>query len=353
MTRTVSPLQRPRPLRGFSLVELMISLVLGLVLIGGAVALYLTSQQSSRNHEGLARVQEGARFALDEMAREIRTAGAIPCGSPLTANVLVAAAPSGSAPAGPTPWWADTHAGFLRGGKDSDQGVLPARTTVPRATGTDSLIILRASNDEDQHARVLAHDASTSRFEAAMVARIGGKAYALVCDSLSAALFQVDTVQAPAGLVNYSNSPANCTTALGRVDAVCGSPASKTFTAGALLVPWEPAFWYVGEPGSGRRSLYRAAPDTGGILRPVERVPGVENLQIDYLTRDRSGGGALATGWVDASALAGKWSDPQREVAALRLTLTLRHEVTAASAGASAPVRRVFRSVVALRAREP
>ncbi len=379
MARTESPLRLPRRhprfprifSRGLSLVELMVSLVLGLVMVGGALALYVTSQQASRNQEGLARVQEGARLALDQMAREIRAAGVIPCGSPLTANVLVSKATSASAPAPavPTPWWADTHAGVLRGGEDSDQGVLPAGTTVPRAAGTDSLVILLASDDEGQYARVLVHDPAAFRFSvaasvpapstaatpasAATVARIGDKAYALVCDSLSAALFQVDTVQASAGLVNYPDSPGNCTTSLGSVDAACGSPLSKTFAPGALLVPWEPGFWYVGEPVAGRRALYRAAPDPGGALRPVERVPAVEDLQVDYLTRDRTNGGALAAGWVDASAFSGKWSDPKWEVAALRLTLTLRHEASAASAGASAPVRRVFRSVVALRGREP
>ncbi|MEY2801211.1 MAG: hypothetical protein RL513_795 [Pseudomonadota bacterium] len=351
--------------RGLSLVELMISLVLGLVLVGGALSLYVTSRQSSRNQEGLARVQEGARFALDQMAREIRTAGVIPCGSSLTANVLVTK--TASAPA--APWWADTHAGVLRGGENSDQGVLPTGTTVPRAAGTDSLVILRTSDDEGQYARVLVHDAAAFQFSvaasvpvsataatpasAATVARIGEKDYALVCDSLSAALFQVDTVQVSAGLVNYGGNPSNCTTDLGSVNAACGSTSAKAFPRGALLVPWEPGFWYVGEPVAGRRALYRAAPDRTGTLQPVERVPAVENLQIEYLTRNNNSGGTLATAWVDASTLSGQWSNPALEVVALRLTLTLRHEAKAASAGASAPVERVFQSVVALRGKEP
>lgn len=367
MPRSLARSRRLPAQRGVSLVELMVSLALGLVLIAGVLSLYLSSQQSLRTHQGLARVQENARLALDLMAREIRTAGVIPCGSPLTANVMVT--PAASATTRPTPWWADTRAGFLRGGRDSDQGVLPAGTAVPRAAGTDSLILLRVSDDEGLYARVLAHDTTAHQFSvaasvaaatagsasstAATVARIEDKAYALVCDSLSSALFQVDTVQTSTGFVNYPNSPRNCTTSLGTVDAACGSPAAKTFPAGALLVPWEPAFWYVGEPASGSRALYRAAPDQAGTLRPVERVPGVESLQVDYLTRNRSGGGSLATGWVDATAFVGGWADPAREVVALRLTLTLGSEVTAASAGASAPLRRVFQSVVALRGMEP
>lgn len=346
---------RPSAQHGLSLVELLVSLVLGLVLVGGVVSLYVTSRQGSRTQEGLARLQESARFALDLMAREIRSAGVIPCGSPLTANVLVTRA--AAAPASPTPWWADTHAGFLRGGENSDQSVLPASTSVPRAAGTDSLVILRVSDDEGLRARVLSHVESTQVFNvaagsstatAAAITRIHDNAHALVCDSLSSALFQVDTVQASTGEVNYSGSPRNCTTSLGAVDAGCGSPVPKTFQAGALLVPWEPSFWYVAKQASGQFALYRAAPDRSGTLRPVEQVPGVEGLQIEYLTRDRAGGGTLAANWVDAAALDRLWADPTREVAALRLTLTLRPE----GAATGAPLRRVFRSVVALRVNE-
>lgn len=360
MTRTrrgVPGTAQPRAQRGLSLVELLVALVLGLVLVGGVLSIYLASQQGLRTHQGLARLQESARLALDLLAREIRTAGVSPCGSPLSANLLVATATSTS----PTPWWADTHAGFLRGGEASDQGILPAGTAVPQVPGTDSLLILRTSDDEGLYARVLHHDETARTFSvaasepsanagtAASQARIDAGATALVCDALSGALFQVDTVQPSTGLVGYANGPRNCSTALGRVDPVCGSAADKTFPAGAMLVPWEPAFWYVASQGAGRSALYRAAPDTSGTLRTVERVPGVEDLQIEYLTRDRSNGAALASRWVHAGELAGQWSNPAREVAALRLTLTLRHDAV----GTPAPLRRVFRAVVALRSSEP
>lgn len=347
----------PRAQGGLSLVELLVALVLGLVLVGGVLSIYLASQQGLRTHQSLARLQESARLALDLLAREIRTAGVSPCGSPLSANLLVTTATSTN----PTPWWADTHAGFLRGGEASDQGVLPAGTSAPQVPGTDSLLILRTTDDEGLYARILQHDEPTRTFSvaasvasgtagtAANQARIEAGTTALVCDALSGALFQVDTVQASTGLVSYANAPRNCSTSLGRVDPVCGSAADKTFPAGALLVPWEPAFWYVASQGSGRSALYRAAPDTSGTLRPVERVPGVEDLQIEYLTRDRGNGAALATRWVHAGELAGQWSNPAREVAALRLTLTLRHDAI----GNSAPLRRVFRAVVALRGTEP
>ncbi len=47
--------------RGFSLVELMISMLLGLVIIGAATGVILANRQSYRTNEGLSQIQESAR----------------------------------------------------------------------------------------------------------------------------------------------------------------------------------------------------------------------------------------------------------------------------------------------------
>jgi type IV pilus assembly protein PilW len=60
---------------GFTLVELMIGMTLGLVLIGGVVALFLQSRQSFRVDENIARMQDQARFAMDQLTRDLRMAG--------------------------------------------------------------------------------------------------------------------------------------------------------------------------------------------------------------------------------------------------------------------------------------
>jgi len=51
-------------MRGMSLVELMLSLTIGLVLIGGAITLYLESRQNVRVTDAVNEMQENARFAL-------------------------------------------------------------------------------------------------------------------------------------------------------------------------------------------------------------------------------------------------------------------------------------------------
>lgn len=60
---------------GFSLVELMIALVLGLFLIGSVSLLYVSTRATAIDAEALSRIQENVRFAADYLVRDIRTAG--------------------------------------------------------------------------------------------------------------------------------------------------------------------------------------------------------------------------------------------------------------------------------------
>ncbi len=60
---------------GFTLVELMIALALGLTLSGAITKIYLQNNASSRQDEQVSRLQENARFALKLLSREIAMAG--------------------------------------------------------------------------------------------------------------------------------------------------------------------------------------------------------------------------------------------------------------------------------------
>jgi len=76
---------------GLSLIELMISLVLGLLVIGAVVQLFVGSSATSQSNEALARIQENARFSVETLKRELRDIGAYAvCGvrRPQTQNHL-------------------------------------------------------------------------------------------------------------------------------------------------------------------------------------------------------------------------------------------------------------------------
>lgn len=70
---------RTRIQRGFSLVELLIAMVIGLIVVGAATALFSTSSSTYQLDTGLARVQENGRFAIEQISYELRRAGDMGC----------------------------------------------------------------------------------------------------------------------------------------------------------------------------------------------------------------------------------------------------------------------------------
>lgn len=71
-------MQRPQAFhaqRGFSLIELLISMVIGLVVIGAMMAAYLGTGVSSRNTRALAQITEDASVALNVLRSQVGMTG--------------------------------------------------------------------------------------------------------------------------------------------------------------------------------------------------------------------------------------------------------------------------------------
>lgn len=64
---------------GLSLIELMVALLIGSILVLGLVQVFSASRAAYQTSEGLSRVQENARFAVDFLQRDIRMAGHFGC----------------------------------------------------------------------------------------------------------------------------------------------------------------------------------------------------------------------------------------------------------------------------------
>lgn len=64
---------------GFSLVELMIAITIGLILLGGIGYVYLGSRQTFRTQDDFSRIQENVRYALETVGVDVRMAGYAGC----------------------------------------------------------------------------------------------------------------------------------------------------------------------------------------------------------------------------------------------------------------------------------
>lgn len=73
---------------GFSLVELMIAMVLGLLLAEGIYVLFAASSRNNATQFALSRLQENGRIAIDTLAADLRLAGRLPCGTRVQPQVF-------------------------------------------------------------------------------------------------------------------------------------------------------------------------------------------------------------------------------------------------------------------------
>lgn len=68
-------MQMMKSQRGLTLIELMVSMLIGIFLVLGAVTVYTQGRQNYTANEGIARLQENLRFALDIIEPDVRLAG--------------------------------------------------------------------------------------------------------------------------------------------------------------------------------------------------------------------------------------------------------------------------------------
>ncbi|MDH3647904.1 MAG: PilW family protein [Gammaproteobacteria bacterium] len=136
-----------QPQTGFSLIELMVSMTIGIVLIGGAIYVYDEARSTLNLNDTLARMQENARWALDIMEPDIRLSGywgrhtsGTTIGGSATDTAPIAAGVSGDCGNN----WAIDIATSLRASNNADPGLACIASADHRAN-TDTLELRHAS----------------------------------------------------------------------------------------------------------------------------------------------------------------------------------------------------------------
>ena len=352
---------------GLTLIELMVSLVLGLVLIGGVLNIFVSNRETYRVTENLTRMQENARTGFDFMARDLREAGQNPCGTRLVANLIRESSA--------IPWWADWNKGTVIGidGSQNRTDIVAFGTSKnDRVAGTDAIVVIRAAQDEKT---VTAHTAATHQITLASATGMTADDVDLVvgCDLKNAAIFQVGPDNTVPNVMSYAPGGAslNTSTAIKIFDDTSTTPTSVLNPS--LVSKLNTSFWYVGYGTGGKRALYRTrliAKTISGVktitFEREEMITGVQDLQIDYLTKDASSlPPTLAANWVNASdgtsfpgassTVTGNWqtddlaAQPLQAIAA-RITMTLQSEDDVGTN--RAPLQRQLIHVVGLRSRD-
>ena len=325
-----------RAARGVTLIELMVALVLGLIVAGAAMAVFLVNRQTYLATENMGRLQESARTAFEFMAKDIRAAGTIPCSNETALNNIVASTEWWTAHgsgATPTEQWERTS--FL-GYSTADGDALQLIAAVPPAVVPTVVTDAPAAGSLPMDLKVNNVDG------------IAAGDLLMVCDygyydstsgakrSPQGAIFQATGATGTTISIAESGTPGNSMS-----DPNIFIPESPQLPQpDGLVAVVQPVRWYIGDNPRGGKSLFRSRlVNTAGTLSLAEDeiVANVDDMDLSYLI---SG----AASYVAAAAVpAASWS----KVVAVRIQL----HMTGVDRVDGAPVERTLEHVVAVRNR--
>lgn len=257
---------------GFSLIELMLALVLGLLLLGGAIGVFLANQASGRTNSALGELQNIARITTTLMSYDIRNAGFNGCSNTRMSNVI--------AVAGAQPAWADWPFG---GGIEGLRAPVGTIGGVNATAGTEALRLMYGAGEswliED-------YDGSTLTLNEAPSLSSGD--IVIACDEKLASIFQATSVVGDE--VTHFQSGLNCDDNLGFVPSAawsCGTADPRTFSNSGMLMAFQSVVWFVAQSTDNPNvdSLYRASL-IGDALVSEEIVYGVSGMTLTYLDAD-------------------------------------------------------------------
>lgn len=328
----------PRSLqRGLSLIELMISITLGLLLTAAVIQVFLSSRGVFRTQDSMSRLQENGRFAVDFMTRDIRMAGFIGC------PVLDRIAGSGS---------------FNRHGLEADfdsDGIVEGSVvgtgatagTIPLVAGTDRLTIRKTLGNSIRLAAATTGSSVQVLGESATLDIDVGETL-LISDCLTADVFRASAIG--------SGTDPTITANVG---------LSKSYGTDAEVLRYETVEYFIGDTGRNTPNgadIFALYANRGGGAE--ELVEGVQSLRIEFgldTTTDRSADVYRAMSAMTAT----DWS----RVVSVRINLLMQsvEDTVVGSSGAQTQsltfmgnavatdgrLRQVFSSAVAIRNRLP
>lgn len=332
--------------RGFSLVELMVGMLISLFLLGGALAVFLSGNQSFRTNEGAARLQENARMGFELFSRQLREAGGNACGASRVTSALNN--PSSH-------WGTNWSAGPIQGIPATSNSPTSAQATgtaaAARVSGTPAVILRHAI--DDGNALTIEFSNNSGHLQVTKGSNHGLKQGDIVmaCSTSHALVFQKTSNNTNQNIQRGTGnnvSPGNCSG--NGFDYVappaCPSTGDARQLAGGSLVRLGASFWYVGHNGRGGRSLYRQSligPST--TTEVVEMVEGVRDMRLNYLIEGQ-------TSYVDADHTAfTSNADLWQQVVAVRVELDMvsQEQVGINAAGQQRALQRTVSFNVRLR----
>lgn len=258
---------------GLSLVELMIAVALGIVLMTGVVNMFLSSKVVFSTQQGMSRIQETGRLAIEFLSRDIRMAAYFGCFRPDPTNddldlqnkTMVIGGLHGNFGEGIRGY--DSIESLPNGQSDVGAGITPlddshtANVLVVRSANQIGLPISAPNNPNS----IFAYSATGLVNNCISTICVGTAV--VVSDCYRARVFQVSALSHSGETVTLSHSD----TWGG------GSDPKENFISGELLSIFSTVY-FIAEGASGAPSLWQRT-NNGTALELLE---GVEHMRITY-----------------------------------------------------------------------
>jgi type IV pilus assembly protein PilW len=315
--------------RGLSVVELLISLIIGMAVIAGSIQVVVSSKRSFLDQDEVSFIQANARYALDLMGKDIRMAGYLGCAALQTVEKADAIDKDSLDDKLRVYVSLDGLRGFEWGSATAD---LPEDFKDKAIADTDALVIRRAGERE---LNIKSHDSTTATINLWDQHNYTVGSTLMVSDAScrNVGLFQISgPATVPAQVVRHELSgTGNCTSII-KGEFSCsgspsppGSPASSFYSPGSKLMEFVAHAYYIGEsdvmPGvpALRRQIFNANGAPGTTSEEV--ALGVENMKIIY-ELDSNGDGN-----VDQARKASEISDAEwGKVLSVKISLVFRSQ---------------------------
>lgn len=268
---------------GFTLSELMIAMLLGLLLTGSVIGVYLSNSKTAELNAVLGELQNSIRTTFELMANDIRRSGYMGCGNASrVVNVLNAANVAGSA-------WA-----IWNGGIEGFEQPAPAFNGVNPQADTDAIRLMFGSG---RSYSVEAHDTVARQLVLSTEHQIQSGELLMLCDEALSSIFSASGSDLTS--VFHEASVSNCTSGLGFPLLCDGATGTvKQYAVNAMLMNFDSVSWYVAASADQQStSLFRVRNDGAA----EEILYGVSDLQLEFMDeRSRNWRDAdLVVDWMD------------------------------------------------------
>lgn len=283
--------------RGFSLVELMVAITLGLIATAAVMSIFVGTRNASQATSGMGALTDSGRFALNFIQYSARSAGYMACNTAARQTSILNAGTSplpfnytesiggfeanGTGSAGAytilaTPAVDGTNADWAAGTDPTDYtgGLDPALNSLV-VKGND-VFIIRSTLPGTQSTYVTNIASGAANFQVNLGVGLSANQLAVISDCAKSVVFQIGGVSGPG---------ANAVVSFSLGGSTPGNAAGSfpvTFAAGSQVTALDTVAYYIGVGSDGDSALFSYDLNGTGTFTANELVPDIENMQVLY-----------------------------------------------------------------------